>query len=205
MQVERLAYQLAITPEAKQSLAGMERVSLAAEALGKLSADAPTLIANERHALIAELTASLHQEQNRLQALLAETDEVLQSGTRASDSVGATVAALDGFVARIQQKGARTSSGSASPRPFDITEYAQTARELATAAQDLHTLLVQVDTSAASAEKLAAASAQGLNKVVDRVFWRCVQLIVLLAFAVLLTMLAYRYASARVHPSLASR
>lgn len=204
MQVERLAYQLAITPEAKQSLAGMERVSFGVEALGKLSADAPALIASERHALIAEMTASLHQQQEGLQALLAQANEVLQSGTRASDSVGATVLALDGFVGRLQ-KGSGGSADSTSRRPFDINEYAQTARELATAAQDLHTLLVQVDASAASAEKVVAASASGLNRVVDRAFWRCVQLIAVLAIATLLIMLAYRYISARIQPSLSSR
>jgi hypothetical protein len=204
MQVERLAYQLAITPEAKQSLAGMERVSFAAESIGKLSDDAPALIANERQALIADFTASLHQEQEHLQALLAETSEVLKSGTQASDSVSETIAALDALVGRFQQNGASPSSTAAARRPFDITEYTQTARELAAAARDLHTLLVQVDSSSASAERLAAASMQGLNRVVDQAFWRCVGLIALLALAALLTMLAYRYVS-RWHPFTRSR
>ncbi|HEU4485801.1 MAG TPA: hypothetical protein VFR96_09970 [Povalibacter sp.] len=197
MQVERLAYQLAITPEAKQSLAGMERVSLAAESLGKLSADAPALIASERQALIADFTASLHQEQDHLQALLAETSEVLKSGTQTSDSVGETIAALDALVGRLQKDDASASSTATPRRPFDITEYTQTARELAAAARDLHTLLVQVDSSSASAERLASASVQSLNGVVDRAFRRCIQLIAVLAFAILLILLTYRYARQR--------
>jgi hypothetical protein len=197
MQIERLAYQLAITPEAKQSLDGVERVSFAAEALGRLSADAPAIIASERRALIADLTAVLHSEQERLQGLLVEVHDVLQAGTQTSESVGATVAALDAFVARFQPKGQVVSASAPRRQPFDIRDYAQTARELAAAAQDLQALLVQLDTSSASAANLAAAAKQGLNEVVDRAFWRGLTLIAVLAFATLLTALAYRYASRR--------
>lgn len=197
MQVERLAYQLAITPEAKQSLAGIERVGFAAQALGKLSADAPAIIASERRALIADLSAMLHSEQERTQKLLVEVRDVLQAGTQASESVGGTVAALDAFVARFQPKG-QVASASAPRRPFDIRDYAQTARELATAAQDVQSLLVQLDASSAGVVRLTAATKQGLNEVVDRAFWRGVMLIAALAFATLITALAYRYAAHRI-------
>ncbi|HEY4370087.1 MAG TPA: hypothetical protein VGN07_22845 [Steroidobacteraceae bacterium] len=197
MQVERLAYQLAVTPEAKHSIAGIERVSFAAEALGRLSADAPALIASERHALITDLTATLHSEQRRLQTLLVEAREVLQAGTQTSESVGATVAALDGFVARFQPKDAPPSAASTPRRPFDITEYAQTAHELAGAAQDLQALLAQADSSSAGVQRLAATTTQGLNAVVDRAFWRGILLITVLALATLLTTLAYRYVTVR--------
>lgn len=197
MQVERLAYQLAITPEAKQSLVGIDRISVAAEALGKLSADAPALIAGERHALVADLTAALHAEQDRLQKLLVEVHGVLQAGTATSESVGATVAALDAFVARFQREPGDTAASAPRARPFDITEYGQTAHELAAAAQDVRALLAQLDESSTNAQLLAASAKQSLNEVVDRVFWRAVLLIAVVSLAVLIVLLTSRYAAAR--------
>ena len=102
MQVERLVYQLAVMPETRQTLASVDRVSVAAESLGELSADAPAILARERHAIITELTATLHAEQSRMQELLVELHDVLKAGAQTSDSVGATVVALDAFVARFQ-------------------------------------------------------------------------------------------------------
>jgi hypothetical protein len=198
MQIERLAYQLAIMPEAKQTLAGVERVSIAAEALGDLTADAPTIIARERHALVTDLTAMLHSEQQRLQALLVEVRGVLQAGAQTSESVGTTVAALDAFVARFQPQDVRSTASAAPARPFDINDYAQTARELASAAQDLQSLLVQLDTSSTGVERLAGTTTQALQEVVDRAFWRGIALIGALAIAVLLAALAYRYVAAFV-------
>lgn len=196
MQIERLAYQLTVMPEAKQTLAGVERVSIAAQAFGELTADVPTIIANERHAIIAELGAALHAEQDRLQALLIEVRNVLNAGAQTSRSVGATVAALDTFVARFRPQEAEGSAASTPRRPFDITEYAQTASEFASAAQGVQALLVQLDASSASLERLAGTTTQSLREIVDRAFWRGIVLIAALAIAALLVMLAYRYATA---------
>ena len=198
MQIERLAYQLAIMPEAKQTLGGVERISVAAEAFGDLTADAPTIIARERHALVTDLTAALHVEQERMQALLVEARGVLQAGTQTSESVGATVAAFDALVARFQPQDVQPAAPVEPRRPFDITEYAQTARDLASAAQDFQALLVQLDTSSAGVERLAGTTTLALQEVVDRAFWRGLVLIGALAIAALFAALAYRYIAAFV-------
>lgn len=200
MQIERLAYQLTVMPESKQTLAVMERVGGAAEALGELTADTPAIIASERHALIVELSAVLHAEQDRMRALLIEVRSVLNAGAQTSESVGATVAALDAFVARFRPPDIqRTENNSlATPRrPFDITEYAQTASELASAAQGVQALLVQLDASSASFERMAGMTQQSLREIVDRAFWRGIALIVALAGTALIAMLTYRYAITR--------
>lgn len=197
MQIERLAYQLTAMPEAKQTLAGVERVSVAAEALGELTADAPAIIASERHAIIAELSAALHAEQYRMQALLIEVRDVLNAGAQTSESVGATVAALDTFVARFRPQDVERSASSPPRRPFDIAEYAQTANEFAAAAQGVQALLVQLDASGTGLERLASTTTQSLHEIVDRAFRRGIALIAALAIAALLVMLAYRYATTR--------
>ena len=196
MQVERLVYQLAVMPETKQTLASVDRVSLAAESLGELSADAPVILARERHAIISELTAALHTEQDRMQKLLVELHDVLKAGAHTSDSVGATVVALDTFVARFQPKNVGPVTDAAPRRPFDITDYARTANELAATAQSMQALLVQLDASSTGVERLATASIQSLREVVDRAFWRGIVLIAVLGFAALFVALAYRCATA---------
>jgi hypothetical protein len=199
MQVERLVYQLAVMPESKQTLDDVERVSVAAEAIGHLSADVPAIIASERHALITELAATLHAEQGRLQALLVEVRDVLNAGTQTSASVGNTVAALDAFVARFQVKDGPSPASRPPRRPFDITEYAQTAHELASAAQATQGLLLQLDASGTQLEVLTGKTQQSLEEVVDRAFWRGIALIVALALVALFTALTYRYAITRWH------
>jgi hypothetical protein len=197
MQVERLAYQLAVMPEAKRTLAGVERVSMAAEAFGHLSADVPAIIASERHAFIAELTATLHAEQGRMQALLVDVRQVLKAGSHTSDSVGDTIAALDAFVARFQPKDAQAPTSAAPRRPFDIADYAQTARDLAAAAQGVQALLLQVEASSAQVERLAGTAKQSVQEIVDRAFWRGIALIATLAISALLAALTYRYVTMR--------
>lgn len=199
MQVERLVYQLAVMPETQQTLASVDRVSLAAQSLGELSADAPAIIARERHAAIADLTAALHSEQDRMRELLVELHDVLKAGAQTSDSVGATVVALDAFVARVQPKAVEPAAGAAPRRPFDITDYARTAHELASTAQSMQALLAQLDASSAGVERLAKASTQSLREVVDRAFWRGIVLIAVLAFAGLFVALGYRYVSALLY------
>jgi hypothetical protein len=194
MQVERLAYQLAVMPEARQTLAGIDRVSLAAASLGQLSVDAPAILARERHAIFGELTATLHAEQGRMRELLGELNDVLKTGAQTSESVGATVGALDTFVARLQPKERPPAAAGEPRRPFDITEYAQTAHQLAATAQSLQALLVQLDASSAGVGRLASATTESLHEVVDRAFWRGIVLIAVLAFAALFVALAYRYA-----------
>jgi hypothetical protein len=196
MQVERLAYQLAVMPETERTLTGVDRISLAAEAVGRLTNDAPAIIANERHALIAELTTALHAEEARMQTLLVDVRDVLNAGTQTSESVTGAVAALDAFVARVRPKDAQLRT-AAPRRPFDIADYAATARELTAAAQGVQAVLVQLEVSSAGVERLTDAAARDLHEVVDHAFWRGLVLIAALALATLLAALTYRYVVAR--------
>jgi hypothetical protein len=200
MEVERLVYQLAAMPETERTLAGVDRLSLAAEAIGELSTRAPDIIASERHAIIAELTSALHAEQERLQPLLVDIRDVLNAGTQTSQSVTGTVTALDAFVARMQPAGSAAANGAQRGRPFDITEYTATARELAVAAERVQALLAQLDASSRNVERLTHAATQDVNEVIDHAFQRALVLILVLGFVAVLCALLYRYWSPRLPP-----
>jgi methyl-accepting chemotaxis protein len=196
MEIERLVYQLAAMPEAERTLANIDRLSLAAEAMGQLSARAPEIIASERHAIITELAAALHAEQDRLQPLLVSVRDVLNAGTQTSQSVTGTVTALDAFVARFQP--AAPANAATPKRPFDITEYAATARDLAAAAERVQALLAQLNTSSKDVERVTRAATQEVNGIIDHVFKLALVLILVLGFVTVLCALLYRYWSPRL-------
>src|SRR5262245_27757967 len=198
MEIERLVYQLAAMPEAERTLAGIDRLSLAAEAMGQLSARAPEIIASERHAIIAELTSALHAEQDRLQPLLVSVRDVLNAGTQTSQSVTGTVTALDAFVARLQPDEPAPANAGTPKRPFDITEYAATARDLAAAAERVQALLVQLNTSSKNGERVTRAATQEVNGIIDHVFKLALVLILALGLVAVACALLYRYCSPRL-------
>jgi hypothetical protein len=200
MEIERLVYQLAAMPEAERTLQNIDRLSLAAAAMGQLSARAPEIIASERHAIITELTSTLRAEQDRLQPLLVSVRDVLNAGTQTSQSVTGTVTALDAFVGRFQpDESAPATADPATPkRPFDITEYAATARDLAAAAERVQALLAQLNTSSKDVERVTRAATQEVNGIIDHVFELAVVLILVLGFVAVSCALLYRYASPRL-------
>jgi methyl-accepting chemotaxis protein len=192
MQVERLTFQLATMPEMKQLLADTNRVSLAAASAGALAGDLPQIVANERKAAIDQFMSALNSEQARARQLLSELRGTLAAGTQTSDSVNATIRSLDSMLARFDKPAPNPETQPAG-RPFDITEYTATARELAAAAQQLQLLLAQLDSSTAAVERLSASATTSLSAVVDHAFWRGVQLILVLVGAVLLAMIAWHF------------
>lgn len=197
LQIERLVYQLAVMPETKQTLSDMSKVAFAADAVGALTNDAPALIAAERDAIIQELTQALFAEQTRLRELLVDVHTVLESGTVVSESVGSTVQAIDGLVTTIRTRRDEKTHSNEPRRPFDITEYTATMREIATSARELHALLDQVDSSSVSVEHLTGATAREIQELADHVYWRIVSIVLVLAASILIGMLIYRYAARR--------
>lgn len=200
MQVERLTYEFAVMPETKEMLENANRISVAAAAAGVLASELPDVIAKERHAAIDEFMAALNSEQVQMRELLTELRGTLDAGAATSDSVNATIRSLESLVARFDTPApARaTESGGTVSRPFDITEYTATARELAVAAQQLQALVAQLDSSGAGVELLTASASRDFRVLVDHAFWRGIQLILVLVGAILVAAMIYRYVVARI-------
>jgi len=200
MEVERLVYQLAVMPETKQTLTNVDRVGLAAAALGSLSQDAPRIIAQERRAMVQDLNDTLSMQQKAIMQLLVETRGVLASGTEASESLNKTVLQIDALVGRFQDRPAQ-QTGATPRRPFDINEYGSAVREVATSAEELRRLLEQLSVSTSSVQTLTRSTVTQVHELVDRVFWLGAVLILLLCGSVLAAALTYRFISLRARPS----
>jgi hypothetical protein len=85
-----------------------------------------------------------------------------------------------------------SSAGRTPGRPFDVTEYTEALRQLGDTAQQLQVLLSQADSKAPALTQLSDRAAGRLATLVDQVYWRLVQLVLVLVAASVAGALAYR-------------
>ena len=191
MEAQRLTFAVAVTPESVGLLQNVERLGGAAQAASYLAADLPRLLADERSAALEQLTGILDQRQGELQALLVELRSTLETGGTTSDSVRETIATLDALLARFEQP-ASSSAARTNARPFDVTEYTEALRVLGETAQQLQLLLGQADGKMPALDQASQRATGQLVSLVDHVYWRLVQLILVLVAAGVLGALGYR-------------
>lgn len=190
MEAQRLAFELAVTPESGVLLENVDRVGTAAQTASNLAADLPRLFAEERSAAIEQLTGILDQRQGELQALVVELRSALEAGGSTSDSVRETIATLDTLLARFDRPASATARTDS--RPFDVTEYTEALRVMGETAQHLQVLLAQTDGKMPALSQASERATGQLASLVDHVYWRLVQLILLLVAAAVLGALGYR-------------
>ena len=202
MEAQRLAFEMAVAPESVRLLDSVGRIGGAAQATGELAARLPALVSEERAAMIEQLAGLLDERQGELQALAVELQAVatelrsaLEAGGATSDSVRETIVALDALMARFENRPARPDGAPA--RPFDVTEYTEALRQASDTAQQLHALIGLADSQAPAITRLSDRAADRMSAVVDHVFWRLVQLALVLAAVSVLGALAYRAAARR--------
>jgi len=194
MQVERTALQFAVMPETVAVLRNLDRGAVAAQQAGDLAENLPTILATERAAIIEQLNETLAAREGELRGLLAEARSTLEAGTATSDSLKVTIASFDQLMKRFDKPDTATAS---TGRPFDITEYTETARELGETARQLDALLKQVDTNAPALASAAEQTSQHVRSLVDYAFWRLLELGLLLVAATVLGALGYRLVTRR--------
>jgi len=190
LETQRLAFEMAVTPESVRVLDSVAQIGGAAQTAGELASDLPRLLATERAAAIEQLTGAFDERQAELQLLVVELRSALEAGGTTSDSVRKTIAALDALMARFDRRGAPPAG--TPPRPFDVTEYTEALRQLGVAAQQLKALLDQADSKAPALTRLSDQAGDRLASLVDHVYWRLLQLILVLVAASVLGALAYR-------------
>jgi hypothetical protein len=190
MEAQRLAFEMAVTPESATVLASVDRVGGAAQTASTLAADLPRLFAEERSAAIEQLTGILDERQGQLQALVVELRSTLEAGGTTSDSVRETIAALDVLLARFERPASATAGRES--RPFDVTEYTEALRVMGQTAQQLQVLLDQADGKMPALNQASEHAAGQLVSLVDHVYRRLVQLILLLVAACVAGALGYR-------------
>ena len=190
METQRLAFEFAVAPESVRVIDSVAQIGGAAQTTSELAADLPRLLAEERAAAIEQLTGVFDDRQAELQALVVELRSALEAGGATSDSVRETITALDALMVRFDRRGGQAAGAPA--RPFDVTEYTEALRQLGEAAEQLRVLIEQADSKAPALTRLSDDAGDRLASLVDHVYWRLVQLILVLVAASVLGALAYR-------------
>jgi hypothetical protein len=164
----------------------VDRASRSAETISRTAEQLPDRISAEREAFLR----ALEDQTGGLQALL-------EGVAACSDSLTATVTNTDALMKRfgIGEPRLPRNPDRTNARPFDILDYAQTAREAAELARELDSVVSSLHTTLES-PALETASSQAVSEVrrlVNHAFLLAAGLIVL----VLLCALVYRASRSR--------
>jgi hypothetical protein len=199
-QLELLTYELAVQPETKQLLTNSARFVQSTEVFAKTAEELPKVISREREAAIKQVLEGLVPEEKKAREILAdaralasETRETLKAGNATADSLNATIKTLDEFVRSVTP----TNRDSSTNRPFDVLDYATTARDVGNAAKDVNALLLSVEKNSARLAEVRQQTAADAKAVVDHAFRRALMLLLGLVGAVLFAALIYRVAANR--------
>jgi hypothetical protein len=202
-QVEALTYEVAVQPETKQLLADTDRLSKSSELFAQTAAQLPKVISEQREAAIKQLLDGIGPEEKKAKEILnearsvaVEARETLKVANATAESVNTTVKTLDEFVRFVSKT--NTSAVSTNGRPFDVLDYATTARDIGGAAKELNVLLASANDSAARLAQLRQQTAADAKGVVDYAFARTLTLVLVLVCGALLAGILYRVVSSRL-------
>ncbi len=200
LQLTRTLSRIAVGPESQKLQQQSASLTRSAEQFAHVAQSLPQTLATEREALIKQLSGALLEQQAALRPLLIELRGTLQAGDAMATSVDKAVNAIDQMVARFSPK-SPAAAGTSTGKPFDITEYGETARQINAAAAQLQLLLgglgahaPQIDTAVGGA--VQASLRQG-ELLVDYLYLRIAWLIGLLLAAGLVFLVAQRLLAAR--------
>jgi len=205
-QLELLTYQLSATPEAKQALDNAERLTRSVEAFGRTADQLPKLIDEQREAAIKQvfdgiatertnLFASLAADELKLRPTLTDFRQTLNAGTDLTRSSDQLVRSLDTFMGRFEKDTnapppATTTATNA--RPFDILDYATTAKEVTTTIRELNTTINSLDNAIPKLQKAGESFESAGNRLLTRVFLIGAALLVIFLVGVFFVAIGYR-------------
>jgi hypothetical protein len=190
-QIEVLAYQLAGQPESKQILNDAERLGTSADIFAKTAQQLPQLINDQRQAAIQQVLDGLTAGGDKSRELLTGTRSAFDSAGDAAKSINTAIKSLTEFVQYVSPTNASPASATNS-HPFNVLDYGTAASQIGAAANNLNALLASMNQSAPQLEKLSQQTKADADRVVQRVFWLGVVLILILLVGLVVAGLAYR-------------
>ncbi len=202
-QTEMLTYQLAGTAEAAQVLMNLDRFGQTAEALARTADQLPKLVNDQREAAIKQvfdglatertnLVANLAADDMKLRGTLADLRLALDAGTELVKSSDATVKSLDTFMARFDKGTNAPPAVTTNARPFDILDYAATAKEVTTTIKELNTMINSLDKAVPQIQRAGETLESAGDRLLNRLFLLGAGLVVLLVVGAFIAALTYR-------------
>jgi hypothetical protein len=217
LQAQKMALELTLQPASQQVLADTDRVSRAAESVGRLAGAVPALVDRQREAAIRQVLDGLEVHEGKAERLLTQLKGTLEAGTETASSLERVTASVQALIGRTSAPAASPAAGGTSAagtgagptagappskKPFDVDDYTRALAQLGDTTADLQRLLESLDRTAPRVEALLDRAARQASMtgeaLADHLFWRAVALIGVILVGGLGTALTYRWATKRL-------
>jgi hypothetical protein len=178
-QAELLALRATTRPESRGLLEDFERVSLAAESLagtaGTLPAEVSAELTRQREGLVRDLETAVDPALE----LLGGARATLEATRETSLALTEALRAFDTMMARFDRPDEPPAAvEEPRGRPFDITEYGDTAEKIGLAAHELSAAIATLDGTIPKLESTLDSAALRAQATVDQAYRRALQLLV---------------------------
>jgi hypothetical protein len=192
-QTELLSLNTVRLPAVQQVVSNSTQLTLAADSFARVADQLPQLVNDQREAAIQQIFAGLARERTNLVASLAademklrpalgELRQTLIAGTSLTESADELVQSLDAFMARFDQAADAPVATATNSRPFDILDYATTAREVTTTIKELNATIHSLDHALPQIQQASEMFERAGNRLLFRLFLAGAGLIALAIF-----------------------
>lgn len=181
-------------------LPAVQQVTTSVESFGKVAEQLPKLVNDQREAAIKQVFENLATERSNLVAILAADDiklrptlvelrQTLDAGDTLLKSSHTTIESLDKFMGRFDTgTNAPAPTINTNARPFDILDYATTAKEVTATIKELNVAIDSLDKAMPQIQQAGLTFRQAGDHLLNRLFIMGVGLIL----CALLAALAFR-------------
>jgi hypothetical protein len=186
-------------------LPAVQQITTSVESFGKVADQLPKLVNDQREAAIKQifdnlatertnLVATLAADDLKLRATLGELRQTLDAGNELLKSADTTTKTLDQFMGRFDAgTNAPPPVVNTNARPFDILDYATTAKEVTTTIKELNATITSLDRAVPQIQKAGETFEAAGNRLLNRVF--------LIGAGLILLLLVGAYIIVRTHRS----
>jgi len=203
-QTELLSLNALQSPNVKQLVTNSTQLTESVQSFAKLADQLPRVVDEQRVAAIKQVldglaaertnwVATVAADEMNLRPTLSELRQTLNAANELMKSSEATTKSIDAFIGRFD-KG--TNEPQKAPdlnsRPFDILEYATTAKELAVTIRELNTAVVSLDKAMPQIQKAGDVLESRGNSLLNRVFAYGAALITLLSVGLCVAAVLHR-------------
>jgi hypothetical protein len=207
-QTELLSLNTVHLPAVQQIVSNSTRLTSSVEAFAQVADQLPQLVNGQREAAIKQifeglavertnLIANLAADDFKLRATLAELHQTLDAGNDLMKSSATTIQSLDAFMGRFDTGTNAPVTAATNSRPFDIREYAATAKEVTTTLKELNATINSLDQTVPPLQNLAATIESAGQRLLKRALFMVAGLIALFWIGALMTAVIYRRAVRR--------
>jgi len=202
-QAELLSVNAIAMPAVQQLVTNATRITASVETFAHVADQLPKLVNDQREAAIKQvldgvasertnLVAILAADEMKLRPTLAELRQTLDATTELMKASDATVKSLDQFMARFPKDTNAPAVTTTNGRPFDILDYATTAKEVTTTIKELNATINSLDKAVPQIQKAGETFESAGNRLLNRLLLIGAGLIALLLIGAFVAAVTYR-------------